>query len=282
MSQIYGAVKNGFFTGVHYTEAQLKLPGIIDRLNGMGLQIYAMDDVTRDRRVPTTAELETEVKVVSDLQVEVFERELGISVAQLNTNKIIQSENLPDSIVEYKGTWNADTSSPLLIDGTGNEGDQYVVFTSSEDKLEVDFGSGSIMVENAQTIEYRDGKYGPRTEYTDSKNDTTTSNNLPTEDKELFGKLMENIVDYTIESPLQELLIDKPCIGLLQLKAPNVVRPEFVIYRDAGLLDVTVHPTSGELVVKSANQYPGTYMVDVRVGGSLGRSERFDIKVVIS
>jgi len=41
-------------------------------------------------------------------------------------NGKIDPSQLPDSVIEYKGTWNALTNTPTLIDGTGNTGDFYV------------------------------------------------------------------------------------------------------------------------------------------------------------
>lgn len=47
---------------------------------------------------------------------------------------------LPNSIMEYKGTWNASTNSPTLADGVGNTGDVYRVTVAGSQ----DLGSGSI------------------------------------------------------------------------------------------------------------------------------------------
>jgi hypothetical protein len=47
---------------------------------------------------------------------------------------------LPNSIMEYQGTWNASTNSPTLADGTGSTGDVYRVGTAGSANL----GSGSI------------------------------------------------------------------------------------------------------------------------------------------
>jgi hypothetical protein len=47
---------------------------------------------------------------------------------------------LPNSIMEYQGTWNSSTNSPTLADGTGSTGDVYRVGTAGSANL----GSGSI------------------------------------------------------------------------------------------------------------------------------------------
>jgi len=47
---------------------------------------------------------------------------------------------LPSSVMEYKGTWNASTNTPALADGTGDNGDVYLVSVAGSQ----DLGSGAI------------------------------------------------------------------------------------------------------------------------------------------
>ena len=47
---------------------------------------------------------------------------------------------LPSAIMEYKGTWNANTNSPQLADGVGNTGDVYRVSVGGT----IDLGAGAI------------------------------------------------------------------------------------------------------------------------------------------
>ena len=70
---------------------------------------------------------------------------LGINVPsgipQLdNSGKILVSQ-LPNSVMEYKGTWNAATNTPTLVNGTGNQGDVYLCNVAGT----VDFGAGPIV-----------------------------------------------------------------------------------------------------------------------------------------
>lgn len=51
-------------------------------------------------------------------------------VAELDANGKIKAQNLPSSVMEYQGTWNADTNTPTLADGTGDAGDIYRVSTA--------------------------------------------------------------------------------------------------------------------------------------------------------
>ena len=69
---------------------------------------------------------------------------LGINVPsgipQLDGSGKILVSQLPNSVMEYKGTWNAATNTPTLADGTGNQGDVYLCNVAGT----ANFGSGPI------------------------------------------------------------------------------------------------------------------------------------------
>ena len=69
---------------------------------------------------------------------------LGFDVAngvpKLDVNGKILVSQLPNSVMEYKGTWNAATNTPTLANGTGNQGDVYLCNVAGT----VDFGAGPI------------------------------------------------------------------------------------------------------------------------------------------
>ena len=69
---------------------------------------------------------------------------LGINVPsgipQLDGSGKILVSQLPNSVMEYKGTWDASTNTPTLVDGTGNAGDVYLCNVAGT----VNFGSGPI------------------------------------------------------------------------------------------------------------------------------------------
>ena len=69
---------------------------------------------------------------------------LGINVPsgipQLDGSGKILVSQLPNSVMEYKGTWNAATNTPTLANGTGNQGDVYLVSVAGT----VNFGAGAI------------------------------------------------------------------------------------------------------------------------------------------
>ena len=60
--------------------------------------------------------------------------------ATLDANGRIPYSQLPESAIEYKGQWNAETNTPTLADGTGTKGDFYVVSVAGTQNL----GSGNI------------------------------------------------------------------------------------------------------------------------------------------
>ena len=61
-------------------------------------------------------------------------------IPQLDSNGKILVSQLPNSVMEFKGTWNAATNTPYLHNGTGNTGDVYLCNVAGS----VDFGAGSI------------------------------------------------------------------------------------------------------------------------------------------
>ena len=61
-------------------------------------------------------------------------------IATLDNDGHIPYSQLPESAVEYKGNWNADTNTPQLVDGTGNLGDLYIVSVAGRR----DLGSGEV------------------------------------------------------------------------------------------------------------------------------------------
>jgi hypothetical protein len=83
--------------------------------------------------------------VTSDIQTQFTNK---ISTSEINANNgvcpldaggKVPAANLPNSVMEFQGSWNANTNSPALIDGTGSAGDVYRVGTAGTQ----DLGSGS-------------------------------------------------------------------------------------------------------------------------------------------
>ena len=92
--------------------------------------------------------------------------------ATLDENGRIPYSQLPESAMEYKGQWDAETNSPTLADGTGSKGDFYIVSVGGTQNL----GSGNIQFFVNDRIIY-DGSVWARL----SAGDVNTVNNvLPT------------------------------------------------------------------------------------------------------
>jgi hypothetical protein len=61
-------------------------------------------------------------------------------IPQLDGSGKILVSQLPNSVMEYKGSWNAATNTPTLVNGTGNAGDVYLCEVAGT----VNFGAGPI------------------------------------------------------------------------------------------------------------------------------------------
>jgi hypothetical protein len=70
--------------------------------------------------------------------------------ASLDAGGKIPAAQLPSSVIEYKGTWNASTNTPTLADGTGDTGDVYIVSVGGTQNL----GSGSITFDAGDWVMY--------------------------------------------------------------------------------------------------------------------------------
>ena len=70
--------------------------------------------------------------------------------ATLDENGRIPYSQLPESAMEYKGQWNAETNTPTLADGTGTKGDFYIVSVAGTQNL----GSGNIQFSANDRIIY--------------------------------------------------------------------------------------------------------------------------------
>ena len=94
----------------------------------------------------TATELGYVSGVTSSIQTQIgnkissTEKGAALGVATLDAAGKIPSAQLPNSVMEYLGSYNASTNSPTLIDGTGNNGDVYRVTVAGTQ----DFGAGDI------------------------------------------------------------------------------------------------------------------------------------------
>lgn len=75
-------------------------------------------------------------------------------IPQLDSNGKILVSQLPNSVMEYLGTWNVTTNTPYLVDGTGNAGDVYLVEGAATGGTSHDFGAGAITFYNGDQVIY--------------------------------------------------------------------------------------------------------------------------------
>lgn len=75
--------------------------------------------------------------------------------ASLDENGRIPYSQLPESALEYKGVWDAETNTPALADGTGTTGDFYVVSVAGTQ----DLGSGDIQFFVNDRVIYTEGTW---------------------------------------------------------------------------------------------------------------------------
>jgi len=80
--------------------------------------------------------------IQTQLNAKVDDSEKGANngVATLDAGGKVPASQLPNSLMDYLGTWAASTNTPTLANGTGNAGDIYV----ASDVGTVDFGAGNI------------------------------------------------------------------------------------------------------------------------------------------
>jgi hypothetical protein len=79
---------------------------------------------------------------ITDLEankIDVTEKGANNGVATLDAGGKIPAAQLPNSVMELQGEWNANTNTPVLVDGTGNPGDVWEVTTAGTQNL----GSGA-------------------------------------------------------------------------------------------------------------------------------------------
>jgi hypothetical protein len=110
-------------------------------------------DADRDRANHTG---EQAISTVTGLQAALDEKEDTVNkgvangYASLDSGGKVPAGQLPSSVMEYKGLWNASTNTPTLADGTGDTGDVYKVSVAGTQ----DLGSGPISFEVNEFVMY--------------------------------------------------------------------------------------------------------------------------------
>jgi hypothetical protein len=71
-------------------------------------------------------------------------------IASLDSGGVVPVDQLPFSVADYLGTWDASTNAPFIEDGEGGNGDFYVVSTGGTQ----DLGSGNITFSGGNLVIY--------------------------------------------------------------------------------------------------------------------------------
>jgi hypothetical protein len=80
-------------------------------------------------------------------------------IPQLDSSGKILVSQLPNSVMEYQGTWNVATNTPYLVNGVGNAGDVYLVTGAAVGGTNHNFGAGNILFYNGDQAIYDGSQY---------------------------------------------------------------------------------------------------------------------------
>lgn len=149
----------------------------------------------------------------------------GISngYANLDSAGKIPIAQLPNSVMEYKGVYDASTNTPILVDGTGNTGDVYRVTIAGSGVNALDFIVGDYVVYNGTIWEKQHsgadnvvsvfGRAGVVTsqvgDYTTGQVTEITNKNYQTDNQKLF-----NDATSSIQTQLNSKAIDANVVHL--------------------------------------------------------------------
>lgn len=94
----------------------------------------------------------TDIGTNTHAQIDTFIASKGNAngLATLDAGGKVPVSQLPNSIMQYQGAWNATTNTPTLADGTGDAGDVYITNVAGTQNL----GSGSITFEIGDWVIY--------------------------------------------------------------------------------------------------------------------------------
>jgi hypothetical protein len=115
------------------------------------IEFSSVPQVTSDASANNDLVRKSQLDTALGLKISTSEKGANSGVATLDAGGKIPTSQLPSSVMEYKGTWDASTNlSPALADGTGNAGDIYVVTVAGTQNL----GSGNITFAQGDWIMY--------------------------------------------------------------------------------------------------------------------------------
>lgn len=108
-------------------------------------------DNTSDASKPVSTATSTALSAKQDTSA----KGVAGGYASLDGGGKVPVSQLPNSIMEYQGVWNASTNTPTLANGTGSPGDVYRV-SAAGTALSLDFAVGDYVIYNGSTWEKSD------------------------------------------------------------------------------------------------------------------------------
>jgi len=133
--------------------------------NGPGSITISLDDNIPATKIADGTVSNTEFQYINSLssnaqdqidsKIPLTQKGANNGVAPLDAGGKIASIYLPNSVMEFQGTWDAATNTPTLVDGTGNTGDVYWVTVAGTQNLgsgPQTFAVGDFIIYNASNI----------------------------------------------------------------------------------------------------------------------------------
>lgn len=182
------------------------------------------------------------------------EKGAASGVATLDGGGKIPASQLPNSVMEFQGTWNASTNSPALADGTGNAGDVYRVSVAGSQ----DLGSGSLTYAIGDWVMYSG------TIWQKSQNSDIVSGSTPK--KETFTLSAGDITNQYID--------------LTQVSKTDAIH--FVVKGGAPTLEGASHDYSVSYTGGAGGKTRITFLNDLATGGNAALVAADIVQVVYS
>lgn len=128
-------------TNLYFTDARARTAAVADAINNGTTDIAPSQNAVFDALA---------------LKIDLTEKGANNGVATLDAGGKIPVAQLPSTVMEYQGAWNATTNTPALADGVGNAGDVYLVSVAGTQNLgsgAITFAAGDWAVYNGATWE---------------------------------------------------------------------------------------------------------------------------------
>lgn len=128
-------------TNLYFTDARARTAAVADAINNGTTNIAPSQNAVFDALA---------------LKIDLTEKGANNGVATLDAGGKIPVAQLPNTVMEYQGAWNANTNTPALADGVGSTGDVYLVSVAGTQNLgsgAITFAAGDWAVYNGATWE---------------------------------------------------------------------------------------------------------------------------------